>query len=504
MKKNLLLFCCSCFFCLTCLATPVDFSVEIDDISSFSLNTLGSHNKLKKDLWQASDPQTLFQLIDKIGTAPLSPASRKAIITLLTQDTTGFELKNSQENSFLLKKLEALTRLGAFNEALELIELIPTHQIPQEILQLKTNLLIALGQFEKAKKEFEKLNPSFKTDETRINFFLEKEEKNKAILSYEIYRENQEGKNPLFSALAENILLELETEIPNSTPLNIEHVYLFSRLKNPSLKLDNQYDGIRKIFVNLPTSNIDERIYYAEKINLDAHELENIYKLPLFDLKIESNHLRRAEIYQKIKSETDHFAKVEWLKTFIKIALQDKLGLYLAPLIEQELNTVLPQKEYKDLAFYAAQIYILQNNLEKANEWYQILSNEKDDAYQKHRLLLIPGMQKLGAGIPAETESLLNHFCADLKKENCSEFWQKASHEFYETLNTSKPNRSPLMIFEYLKQEHNLKTGENLIRAILDLNDEKISDKYSLLFFIKQNCPLEISLPLELEGTLYQ
>ena len=60
------------------------------------------------------------------------------------------------------------------------------------------------------------------------------------------------------------------------------------------------------------------------------------------------------------------------------------------------------------------------------------------------------------------------------------------------------------MIFEYLKQEHNLKTGENLIRAILDLNDEKISDKYSLLFFIKQNCPLEISLPLELEGTLYQ
>ena len=184
--------------------------------------------------------------------------------------------------------------------------------------------------------------------------------------------------------------------------------------------------------------------------------------------------------------------------------MQDKLGLYLAPLIEQELNTVLPQKEYKDLAFYAAQIYILQNNLEKANEWYQILSNEKDDAYQKHRLLLIPGMQKLGAGIPAETESLLNHFCADLKKENCSEFWQKASHEFYETLNVSKPNRSPLMIFEYLKQEHNLKTGENLIRAILDLNDEKISDKYSLLFFINQNCPLEISLPLELEGTLYQ
>ena len=504
MKKTLLLFCCSFLFCCNASASLIDSGVTISDISSFSLNTLGSHDKLKKDLWQESNTETLFQLIDQIGTKQLSPASKKALILLLTQDTTGHELKNQQEDLFLIKRLEALTRLGAFDEALKLINLIPTQKINQEIYLLKTNILIAQGKFEEAEKEFENLTPSSKTDETRINLFFEKEEKNKAILSYEIYRENQDGENPLFYALAENILLELETKIPNDLPLNIEHIYLFTRLKENSLSLRNPFEGIKKIFINLPAANISDRIYYAERISLNAQELESIYKLPLFDLKIEPNHLKRAEIYQKIKSETDHFAKAQWIKTFIKIAFQDKLGLYVAPLIEQELNTIFPQQELKDLAFYATQIYILQNNLEKANEWYQILKNEKEDSFQKERLLLIPGLQKLGAGIPQETGSLLNYFCSDLKEENCSKFWEKASQEFYETLNVQKPNRPPLMIFEYLNQEHQLKTGENLIRAILDLNNENISDKHSLIFFIKQNYPQDVSLPLELEGTLYQ
>ncbi len=504
MKKTLLLFCCSLLFYYNALASLIDSGVIISDIAPFSLNTLGSHDKLKKDLWQESNPETLFQLVDQIGTKKLSPASRKALILLLTQDTTGHELKNQKEDIFLTKRLEALTRLGAFDEVLKLINLIPSQKINQEIYLLKTNILIAQGKFEEAEKEFENLSPSFKTDETRINLFLEKEEKNKAILAYEIYRENQETSNPLFSALAENILLELETKIPNDLPLNIEHIYLFSRLKENSFSLKNQFEGIQKIFVNLPVSDISERIYYAEKISLNAQELESIYKLPLFDLKTDPNHLKRAEIYQKIKTETDIFAKAQWIKTFAKIAFQDKLGLYIAPLIEQELNAILPQQELKDLAFYAAQIYILQNNLEKAYEWYQILKNEKEDSYQKERLLLIPGLQKIGAGIPQETESLLNYFCTNLKEENCLQFWKNASQEFYETLNTQKPNRPPLMIFEYLNHEHQLKTGENLIRAIFDLNDENISDKHSLIFFIKQNYPQDVSLPLELEGTLYQ
>ena len=187
MKKTLLLFCCSLLFCCNASASLIDSGVTISDISSFSLNTLGSHDKLKKDLWQESNAETLFQLIDQIGTKQLSPASKKALILLLTQDTTGHELTNLQEDSFLIKRLEALTRLGAFDEALKLIDLIPVQKINQGIHLLKTNILIAQGKFEEAEKEFENLTPSFKTDEARINLFLEKEEKNKAILSYEIY-----------------------------------------------------------------------------------------------------------------------------------------------------------------------------------------------------------------------------------------------------------------------------------------------------------------------------
>lgn len=502
MKKRALLFCFSCLFCFPVTASLIDSGVTVEDLSSFSLNTLGYHDKLGKDLWVQSDKETLFPLIDKIGQTPLTPASRNALIFALTQDSTGFEIKEEETSLFLIKRLKALERMGAFQEALDLIELVPSQNLTQDLLLLKTNLLLAKGDFETAQKVIEDLSPSKKTDEAQINLFLETEEKNKAVLSYEIYRENQENSDTLFSALAENVLLELETKIKKEEPFELSHAFLLARLKNVDINEKKLTEGVKKTLLQLPTVDISKRIKYSETTSLDVKELKNIYELPLFDLKTDENHLRRAEIYQKIKSLTNISEKAEWLKTLIKIAMDDKVILHLAPLIEEELNLLLPQPEYKDLAFYATKIYILSNNLEKAYVWYQILANEKEDKYQKERLLLIPLLNKLGAGIPSETTSLLTHFCADATKEDCPLFWKHASNEFYTLQNVTVPPQSVLGIFDYFKQENTAKRGENLIRAVLDLNNREIQDKKSPLFFIKENYLKEISLPLELEGTI--
>ena len=90
MKKNLLLFCVSCFLSYSTHASLIDSGVTVNELSHFSLDTLGSHDKLAKNLWHKSNPETLFPLIDKIGTTKLSPASKKILITLLTQDFIGY------------------------------------------------------------------------------------------------------------------------------------------------------------------------------------------------------------------------------------------------------------------------------------------------------------------------------------------------------------------------------------------------------------------------------
>lgn len=498
MKKNIFVFCLSCLFCLQSPAIQIDSGVIVNDLPSFSLNTLGTHTKLPTNLWQTSDKNELYSLIDKIGTTNLSPASTNAFITLLTQDSTGFEKKSQDEetnaNLFLIKRLNALVRLGAFDEAINLIELVPAQKINSEILLIKTNVLLAQGKFDEAQKTIEELPPSFETDQLRINLFLEKEEKDKAILSYEIYRENEEQPDALFTSIAENVLLELDAKIDETSTLKNTHVFLLSRLKETPFDLYNQTNGIRKTFIQLPSNSIDNRIFYAEKTVLTSDELSQIYRLPLLDLKRDKNHLKRAELYQQTTNETDSFKKADLLNKFIQLVQLDKLLLFEAPLIEKELNKITAQPQFKKMAFAAAQVYILQNNLEKANEWYQILANDPADIHQKQRLLLTIGMQWLGAARPIETESLFQHFCQNKKDKDCDEYVIKTQNIIQQTETTS-----PLTAID-----NKDKIGENLIRALFMLNDELAINKMDIIRFIEQNYPREIYLPLALEESIFQ
>ena len=58
-------------------------------------------------------------------------------------------------------------------------------------------------------------------------------DKNKAILSYEIYKESIENATDLFSSCGENVLLELETPLFQAKA-TAEDVFLLSRLKETS------------------------------------------------------------------------------------------------------------------------------------------------------------------------------------------------------------------------------------------------------------------------------
>ncbi len=485
-------------------ASLVESEVIVEDLPSFTLNSLGTNSVFSSDIWQESEEKALFSLIDSIGTAPLTPASKKVLVLLLTQDTTGY--KNSQNNTdtFLIKRLQALVRLNAFNEALTLINQVPAQNQSEEIIKIKTYLLLSLGNTEDALKLTEEYSLGTFTDKARINAFLEKEEKNKAVLSYEIYRENNADDDPVFYNLAESVLLELDTPFKEDPVFFVDHAFLLSRLKNSSINYQKLPDSVKKILIDLPATPIETRIELAEQLNLSADELAKIYTLPLLNLPVDKNHLKRAEHYQSILKTNAPADKVSLLKNLIESAKNDKLLLNIAPLLMEVLNTISAQPEHIDLAFDATQIYARYGNLEKANEWYQLLKDSSSDTYQKQRLLLIPALQLLGAGLPAETNSLLTHFCTNPQTRDCADFWQRIPVIFYEEITAPKPIAQTITPFEYIKEENKLKQGENLIKAILDLNNPLINEKKNILSFINISAPHNIAKELKQESMIYQ
>ena len=75
---------------------------------------------------------------------------------------------------------------------------------------------------------------------------------------------------------------------------------------------------------------------------------------------------------------------------------------------------------------------------------------------------------------------------------------------FFEEITAPKPLAQTIIPFEYVKEENAPKKGENLIRAILDLNNPNISDKKTILSFINTTAPQIITRELKQEDVIYQ
>ena len=236
----------------------IESGVTVEDLPQFSLNSLGTTTILSTNIWQHSNEADLFPLLDKIGLSNVTPATRKGFIYLLTQDSTGYQSDNTDniKIEFLSKRLHALLRLGAFDEVLSLIDRIPIEMQSDEILKIKISTLLLTGQTIEAEKTIHNTDFGLFTSKANINLFLEKEEKNKSILSYEMYKENPDETDPLFATLGENVLLELDQEIPENIAATHEHVFLLSRLKNKNIETLAQTQDVMKTLTQLPSTPI--------------------------------------------------------------------------------------------------------------------------------------------------------------------------------------------------------------------------------------------------------
>ncbi len=471
------------------IAVGDDFNpseVIVESLPALTLNTVGIIPTTNPNLWSQTPANVLLDTIRQIGNSNLSPAERQLVVQLLSLDITGTQFVDTDnilgESVFLKERLQTLFNLGEWESVLKLIALVPESDLSDDILKIKINTLLLKGDVKDScglieEREF-KLDSQY-VDKMRIACFLAKEEKDKAILAYDIYQEKTGDTDSLFATLAENGLREIPTSLPKNAALSPEDAYLAALNKEMAIDWSKQSRAIKITLADLPSTPIPLRIELGEQSGLSLDAMKKLYRLPLFESDIAGQNnlsVKRALLYQKIMAATDDNQKAILIREWIDLIKKDKLFINLAPVIADVLNSVEASPERIELASDAVQAYGLDNNLSMAEPWLEVLKENDLPIYRRQRFLLTPLWQNLGGGYPTDLDELMQRYCGTNPIQNCSMIRFFIDPAFYGDSETMKmvpditDSSTKTVIAE---QDKTTRLGESLLKAILNINSGK-------------------------------
>lgn len=406
-------------------------SVQIQSLPELAIDDLGVENDIPRDIWKQSDVLSVQQLLMQLVQETLTPSERQLLINMMMSKTSVLSL------SF---RADVLIQLGAFHQALELINLVPPVRQTAQLLDLKVRALFLSGQIKSAcdllDKTFE-LNQM--ADKMRLACAVAQGDKTGAELIFATRLENNEL-DELSVLLGKNLFLNDDIQI-KSEDYQMLHLHMLGAVKKgdswQEIKLPFMY---QKMISDLPTVSLSERLKFAEQTNVPA--LDNLYRI-VKDNTPENKAVLRAKIYQKILKEKDEIVKSSLINEYLEKALSDNLFLNLAPIMRPFLDTITPSDNTKLLAFYAVQVYALSGNTDLAYPWVQLLEKSSDETSQFYALLVVPIMQKLGRGVSQNFDKALL-FCQKNNNRYCDVFFERSN--MYLPISDSKLVLSQKMI----------------------------------------------------------
>lgn len=460
--------------------------VIVESLPALTLNSIGIIPTTNPDLWSQTPANVLIDTIRQIGETNLSPAERQLVAHLLLLDITGTQFTDTDnilgETAFLKERLQTLFNMGEWESVLKLIELIPDPDLPDDILKIKINTLLLKGDVKDScgliDERESKLDSQY-VDKMRIACFLAKEEKEKAVLAYDIYQEKTGDTDSLFATLAENGLREIQTSLPKNAILSPEDVYVAALNKEMAIDWTKQSRAVKITLADLPSTPIPLRIELGEQSGLPLDAMKKLYRLPLFESDLAGQYnqsVKRALLYQKIMAATDDKQKAVFIREWIDLIKKDKLFVNLAPVIADVFNSMKASPDQIELAYNAVQAYGLENNLSMAEPWFEILKENDLPMYRRQRFLLTPLWQNLGGGYPADLDGLMQRYCGTNPIQSCSMIRLFIDPAFYGDSETMKmvPDITDNQT-ESSGSEQNKTTrlGESLLKAVLNINSGK-------------------------------
>ncbi len=483
--------------------------VIVENLPELSLNTMGTQPTSNPALWSGTPVSTLLPIIEQIGKQNLSPAERQLIVRLLTLDIAGGGFNDSNrilgESVFLQERLRALFHLGEWEEVLKLLALVPDNDLTDEMRQIKIDTLLMKGDVKSACGMLAILGSNTYSDKMNISCFLAREEKEKAVLSYDIYQENTSETDTVFALLAENGLREIPTDLPTDALLETTDVYLFSLTKNIAIDWSKQNRAVQITLADLPTTDIPLRIALGEKNGLSLEAMKKLYRMPLFEPDLNNSVINRASLHQRILNTSDTHQKVALLKEFTASVRKDKLFVNLAPVIADIFNTIKADENKVDLAFDAVQAYALTDNLAMAEPWFELLQDADLPIYKKQAFLLIPLWQIMGGGYPYDLAEQMNKYCGAKPIDACSGMKLFIDPKVYMAENTKEVadiSDENIKMPKVDETKRTTRLGESLLQAILDIrNGQNLRQSYQ---FIREVSNQKVGDAILKEGMIFE
>ena len=368
---------------------------ELKDIDANTVGTITEdEGGLGYDMWSGSERNIIQNYLKNLPINKESDTAIELIKKLLLSNAN--IPKSNGEIDLILIRINKLIELGDFENAKSLIDLV-NKKDNEEILIKQTEINLSLNNFDLACSNIEEERKSFKQ-----NLFWRKVEifcqilngkTNKANLSLSLLKEEKNFNDENFLKIIDSLIYK--DEINDESLVNLDLLNLvMTRVANINIKESyvlNDDPLLLTMIYRMPNVPIKLRIEAIEKskklLNLPIETIEEIYNS--YDLKakdkkisLDDNILLGSEtqsiLFQMAIAEDDEEKKAKIIQKSLELA---SINGNLTLISKLNLNSLLEIKPSKNLAWfasYAIRSLLISDKIEEAIKWYEVLKKEKD------------------------------------------------------------------------------------------------------------------------------
>ena len=372
-------------------------TIELKDIDPNTVGTIiEDKGGLGYDMWSGSKRNIIKEYLMELPINKESDLAIDLIKLLLLSSANIPESKDEKKDDLLLIRVNKLIELGDFEDAKSLIDLI-NYKNNEDILIKQTEINLSLNNFDLVCSNVEDKRRDFNKNLfwRKVEIFCQvlNGEVNKANLSLTLLKEDNNFNDENFLKIIDSLLYKEELISENLDNLDLLNLAI-TRVANISIK-ENYVLKEDPLFLTMvyrmPNVPIKLRIEAIEKskklLNLPIETIEEIYNsydIEKKDKKIslDDNILlgfeTQAILYQMAIAEDNNEKKAKIIKKSLDLASINGNFNLISRLNLNSLMEIKPSKGLSWFANYATKSLLVSNKEEEAMEWYEILKKERD------------------------------------------------------------------------------------------------------------------------------
>ena len=193
--------------------------VVAEQLPEMKVGTIGVETGLSPDIWgDKPDAESILAQIKNVEKAPLNDSEKEILKRVLLTDMGGVVALEERGEEYLQARVEAFVAQGMMEEALVLLNQVPTQSMSNTQKQLKAEVLFVAGRAEEACAESSL--EAFGSEEAFIRAACADVMgvPPASALAYEVYRESEKDTHPFLNAAGEMLYRDITASMPEGVP----------------------------------------------------------------------------------------------------------------------------------------------------------------------------------------------------------------------------------------------------------------------------------------------